>query len=213
MDNRDRAQRDGMYWGDNATATYYKPAAKDIERHWRTFVLPLIGDLHYTAAVDIAAGHGRNTHKLLKHASQVYCVDINPENIDYLRQEFGDDPRVTLLQTDGVSLRGIQDASLDLAYSFDSMVHFDVLVVAAYIDECFRVLRSGGHALLHFSNYAASPGADFRTNPHWRNYMSVSLFGHLAICAGFDVLSLYTIPWGDISELDGIALLQKPASS
>lgn len=210
MNVRLRAQQDGMHWGDDVAESYFNAAANDVDRHWRDFVLPVIGNLHYSEVVDLAAGRGRNTSKLLKRANRVWCVDINPENIAVLEKEFGDDPRVMVLQTDGMSLRGIDDASVDLAFSFDSMVHFDVAVVLAYVEECYRVLRPDGHAFLHFSNYDASPGADFRANPHWRNYMSTALFGHLAIRAGFEVLSLYTVPWGSVPDLDGIALLHKP---
>lgn len=210
MDIRARAQQDGMDWGDDVAESYFKMAENDIDRHWRDFVLPVIGDLNYRAVVDIAAGRGRNTRKLLKRADLVWCVDINPENIAALEDEFRNDPRVTVLQTDGISLQGIEDISLDLAFSFDSMVHFDVPVVLAYVEECYRVLQPDGHAFLHFSNHTANPGGDFRTNPHWRNFMGTALFGHLAIRAGFEVISLYTVPWGGVPDLDGIALLHKP---
>jgi ubiquinone/menaquinone biosynthesis C-methylase UbiE len=115
MDIRTRAQQDGMHWGDDVAESYYQAAANDTNRHWRDFVLPVIGDLDYHAVVDIAAGRGRNTRKLLKRADRVWCVDINPENIAVLEDEFRDDPRVTVLQTDGMSLQGIEDASLDLS--------------------------------------------------------------------------------------------------
>jgi ubiquinone/menaquinone biosynthesis C-methylase UbiE len=203
------ARRDGMYWGDNVADTYFRNAEADMDRHWQTIILPVIGHLSYTVAVDIAAGRGRNSLKLAQHAQRVICVDINQDNINCLQQRFWGDNRFEVVQTDGASLRGIKSGSVDLAYSFDSMVHFDLSVVSAYLGECMRVLCPGGHALIHFSNFTDNPGGDFRENPHWRNYMGIDLFTHLVRSAGLTVNSIRPITWGEIPNLDGLALLQR----
>lgn len=43
----------------------------------------------FSIVVDLAAGHGRNTTKLLTVAQKVIIVDINQECIDFCRERFG----------------------------------------------------------------------------------------------------------------------------
>jgi ubiquinone/menaquinone biosynthesis C-methylase UbiE len=206
------AAKEGYYWGSPVAATYFRNAEIDFARQWSAIVAPLLSEIGYHTVVDIAAGRGRNSAKLAEHAQRIICVDINPDNIRYLKERFRNDARFSFILDDGATLADIDDESVDLAYSFDSMVHFDLLVIAAYLEECMRVLRPGGHAFIHHSNFTQNPGGDFRQNPHWRNYMSNSLFVHLSRRAGLSVLSNRAIPWGGIPELDGITLLQKPAA-
>jgi ubiquinone/menaquinone biosynthesis C-methylase UbiE len=203
------AHRDGMHWGDQVADTYFRQAEADIDRHWNEIVHPMLREISYDVAVDIAAGRGRNSIKLAQRARRVICVDINQENLRYMESRFRGDKRFIVMPTDGISLNGIPTSSVDLVYSFDAMVHFDVRVVLAYLDECMRVLRPGGFAFIHYSNYTGNPGGDFRKNPHWRNYMGEGLFTHLAKNAGLSIASMQIIPWGNISNLDGVALLTK----
>jgi ubiquinone/menaquinone biosynthesis C-methylase UbiE len=206
---QDVAREGGMHWGDDVACTYFQQAELDLDRHWDSLIFPFIGMLSFDTVLDIAAGHGRNAAKLSAYAKRIICVDINPDNVCYMKQRFSVDRRFTIILNDGVSLQAVNDGAVDLAYSFDSMVHFDLRVITAYLEECMRVLRVGGHAFIHHSNFSGNPGGDFRRNPHWRNYMSSELFMHLACCAGFSVLSTQTIAWGGIPDLDGLALLQK----
>jgi ubiquinone/menaquinone biosynthesis C-methylase UbiE len=202
------ARRDGMYWGDSVAATYFRNAEADFDHHWKSIIFPALGDRTYNVVVDLAAGRGRNSVRLAQYAQRVICVDINQDNIRHLKHRFGGDSRFEVVLTDGISLRGIASNSVDLVYSFDSMVHFDLRVVSAYLDECRRVLRIGGHALIHFSNFTDNPGGDFRANPHWRNFMGIDLFTHLARSAGLTITSMRTLNWGNVANLDGLALLQ-----
>ena len=189
---------------------YFARAERDMERDWNEIIWPQLKHVSYDTVLDIAAGRGRNSAKLAAHAKQIICVDINFDNIGFMRARFEGDPRFLFVQNNGLALDAVADEAVDLAYSFDSMVHFDVEVVISYVKECFRVIRPGGHAFIHYSNYMGNPGGDFRGNPHWRNLMSIPLFRHIAAKTGFVVLTSRAIPWGGIPDLDGIALLQKP---
>jgi hypothetical protein len=90
------------------------------------------------------------------------------------------------------------------------MVHFDLEIVQSYVKEAFRVIAPSGKGFFHYSNFNQSPGADFRKNPHWRNYMSRSLFEHFALRAGFNIVFSANVPWGQILDLDAITVLEKP---
>lgn len=203
----DIVNREGFFWGDSSQ--YFDDAERDIGSHWENIVGPLIDNFSYKTVLDLASGHGRNAQRLSDKASTVYCVDVNPENITFLRKRFADDARFVIVQNNGADLSFAQDNSIDLFYTFDAMVHFDIEIVQLYIKEAFRVTRSGGYAFIHCSNYTGNPGGDFRTSPHWRNFMSFELCMHIAIKAGFKVIKANKLSWGGIPELDSLFLFQK----
>lgn len=61
-------------------------------------------------------------------------------------------PRPTLVRELGTSLPMVADASIDLVFSWDSLVHVEGDVMDAYIEECARVLSEGGFGWIHHSN-------------------------------------------------------------
>jgi ubiquinone/menaquinone biosynthesis C-methylase UbiE len=214
-----RARESGDPYKNSA---YFEQAEKVIDFLWKLYIWDAIQDSDFTSTLDFAAGHGRNSKHLLPLADRLTIVDINPECIAACQQRFGQDARVTYIVNDGVSLNGVEDDSISLLYSFDSMVHFDSDVIRAYLPEFFRVLKPGGRAFIHHSNYTENPTGDFRNNPHWRNYMSKSLFAHYASRAGFNVARQQIIDWGlqlddwwNITEIqypsmDCFSIIEKP---
>jgi ubiquinone/menaquinone biosynthesis C-methylase UbiE len=191
---------------------YYDLAEKDIDWLWDGIVWPILKSCDLSLVIDIAAGHGRNTRKLLEAGAGVVIVsDINIENIEFCRRRFAKDPRVSYLLTNGVQLAGLADASITTVYSFDAMVHFDSDVIRSYLREFRRVLRPGGRAFLHHSNFSGLPTSDFRVAPsHWRNFMSKELFAHYAVKEGLLVVEQHLVDWGGVRHLDCVSLLAKP---
>jgi SAM-dependent methyltransferase len=187
---------------------YFERAEPDIDRQWRRLIFPLIDDCDFTAVVDLAAGHGRNTEKLRHLAAKVYALDVIEDHVSFCRLRFADDPRVECRLCDGITLTGISDASISLVYSFDSMVHFDPDVVRSYLRDIYRALLPGGRAMCHHSNYTENPTGDFRESPHWRNFMSRELFAHYAHKEGLEVVRAQLVDWG-IPELDCITVLER----
>jgi SAM-dependent methyltransferase len=202
-------EREGYLWGDDVTEVYFEPAERTLDAHWTALIGPLLADLTYPVALDLASGHGRNAKRLAEKADQVICVDVNPSNIAFLSRRFADDSRYLVRQNDGLSLPFCGNASIDLFYCFDAMVHFDLEIVQSYVREAARILREGTHAFIHCSNYTGNPGGNFQDNPHWRNFMSLELFTHLARKAGFTILAGKPIAWGNIPDLDCVFLLRK----
>jgi SAM-dependent methyltransferase len=49
----------------------------------------------------------------------------------------------------------VDDASIDFAFSFDSLVHAESDAVSSYVSELARVLKPGGVAFIHHSNLGA----------------------------------------------------------
>jgi len=200
------AKREGFFWGDEVKAAYFDAAENFMDRHWTEIIGPFIGDIQYETALDLASGHGRNALRLGQKASRVYCVDINPENIRFLKDRFDAAPKFVVVQNDGCSLPFITDNEIDLFYCYDALVHFDLEVVQCYVKEAYRVMKTGAHAFIHCSNYTGNPGGNFRDNPHWRNFMSCEIFTHLARKAGFTVQRGEKLAWGGIPDLRGVFL-------
>jgi ubiquinone/menaquinone biosynthesis C-methylase UbiE len=193
-------------------AHYFRMAESDMDSQWKTIIWPMIKDLDFHCVLDLAAGHGRNTSKLRMVAEKIVVVDINQECIDYCRERFRGDERISFVRTDGVSLNGVDDESVTLIYSFDSMVHFEKEVVREYMKEFHRVLKPGGHGFCHHSNYTGNPGGDFTKSPHLRNYMSKELFAEYCIEEGHRVIDQKVIDWV-LPDLDCLTLFQKPKGS
>jgi Methyltransferase domain len=78
---------------------------------------------HSTSQPDVAG-----IRRLASRAKHIICLDINADNIDFMRARFASDRGFRFVHNDGATLAGIADNSIDLAYSFDSMVHFDMEV-------------------------------------------------------------------------------------
>jgi ubiquinone/menaquinone biosynthesis C-methylase UbiE len=192
-------------------APYYAEAERHMEHQWETVVWPFINDveLDLRVVVDLAAGRGRNSEKLVSLAQRLYVVDINESNIRFCRSRFARHQHVTCHVNDGYSLACIDDASVTLVYCFDAMVHFDSDIVRSYLAETRRVLQPGGRGFFHHSNYVHNPGGDFHDNPGWRNFMSKELFHHYAQKERLEVVRQRVVDW-DVPSSDCLTLIRRP---
>ena len=202
----------------HAEGNYYRDAEPYMQKQCDAVIWPIIQNLDFQHVLELAPGHGRNTEFLRRLASSITLVDVNPNCIEACRERFGD--RVDGCQfryfvTDGDSLAMIDSESQTLVYSFDSMVHFDSSVVRAYVHEIARVLRPGGSAFLHHSNYGTvAPNSYWAHNPGNRSDMTAERMREFAEEAGLDVafqrLSGIADGWG-LEDLDAFTVLSRPA--
>jgi len=207
---RELAECVGRDW--KHASEYYRLAEEDMDRRWDALIWPFIKNCDFSVCVDLAAGHGRNTRKLLEQpvCKNVYVVDVNQENIDFCAKRFSDEPRAKCMRNDGFTIGGVEPGSVTMFYSFDAMVHFDSDVVRSYIGEVRRLLESArGRAFLHHSNYGGNPGGDVHDNPHWRNFMTADLMKHYARKEGMVVENQAKLDWNhDQSYIDCFSLLR-----
>lgn len=160
--------------------------------------------------IDLACGHGRHAEMAAPHADRLILVDVIEENLAVCRDRLRDVPNVEFRLGGGVDFPDTADGSIDAIYCYDAMVHFAPEIVDSYLRQTYRVLRSGGRALFHHSNYAQGKGKVWNQNPHARNYMTRELFAESARRHGLDVIEQNVIPWGDVAELDCISLVGRP---
>ena len=195
---------------------YFDEAEAAMQEQWSNIIWPIIEGEDFTHVLDLACGHGRNTEMLRHLAKTIDLVDVNDICFQICRKRFGDqmaDCRFRYHLTDGNGLPGIADNSISLVYSWDSMVHFDKLVMRSYVTEIARVLQRGGSAFLHTSNYGAlAPDSDWTKNHGNRSDMTADLLRQFSESAGLMVKFQRLSGKDDgrsIDDLDCLTLLSK----
>jgi ubiquinone/menaquinone biosynthesis C-methylase UbiE len=132
---------------------------------WHGTIMPrLCGYLPARHILEIAPGRGRFTRHLLglrgaglwgRFGSRVTGVDVTPACTAFCRRRFRRQRclgRASFHTNDGRTLPMIERNSVDLAFSWDSLVHCERDVVKSYLGELSRVLCPGGIGFLHHSN-------------------------------------------------------------
>jgi SAM-dependent methyltransferase len=198
---------------------YFERAESLMEEQWCRIIYPIIKDMDFSCVLDFAAGHGRNSAKLLALSRQLIIVDPSPDSIFVLKQRFSTPPstcKITIIQNSGIDLHDVESSSVTLLYSWDAMVHFDKRLVDCYMPEFARVLRPGGRCFLHHSNFGRiSQGEDFQNHPAWRSNVDKDTFARSCFANGLIVTRQILLPWpvpdiGQVKELDCISVVAKP---
>jgi 2-polyprenyl-3-methyl-5-hydroxy-6-metoxy-1,4-benzoquinol methylase len=172
--------------------------------------------------LEIAPGFGRWSHFLKDMATRLILVDLTERCISECRSRFSAAEHITYHVNDGRSLSMIPDGTIDLAFSFDSLVHVEEDVIGAYLSELARTLSPDGVGFIHHSNLGAYAhrlrlarslerlgwpfggvsSALARTgltalNPHWRaETVTAEVFRDLCHNVGLECRSQEIIPWG-----------------
>lgn len=120
---------------------------------WYGAVLPRIHAMVPTGTIlEIAPGYGRWTQYLKDLCEQLVLVDLTANCIAHCRKRFSDVSNIGYHVNDGRSLSMIDDASLDFAFSFDSLVHAPADVIGGYLAQLATKLKPDGAAFIHHSN-------------------------------------------------------------
>ena len=139
--------REGEEWSDGIGGS---------RAQWFWWLLPRISSfLPARRTLEIAPGFGRWTAFLLDFVDSLTAVDLAPRCVDVLRERFRHRRNFQAFSNDGYSLPMIEERSIDFAFSFGSLVHVEIDVMASYLKELSRVLDSQGVAFLHHSNLGA----------------------------------------------------------
>ncbi len=121
---------------------------------WLASIFPRISQFLPTdRIVEIGCGYGRIAKVLHAFtASELVLFDIVDDCVEKCALVFEGSSKTRCLKTDGYSLQGVANNSVDLVFSFFSLVGADAETMQAYLQECGRVLRDDGAAFLHHSN-------------------------------------------------------------
>src|SRR4051794_4073729 len=112
---------------------------------WHAALLPRMHAFVPTGNIlEIAPGYGRWTQYLKNMADRLIVVDLAENCIDACKKRFSDATNIEYHVNDGRSLSMIPDASIDFAFSFDSLVHVGLDVVGSYIAQLASKLSPDG---------------------------------------------------------------------
>ncbi len=202
----------GIIHSDNMSF-YFDEAetSKSLEMFWdqNSVFYHMFQQLDIRDVIELACGRGRHVSNYEKRAQSITLVDILQENIDFCKKRFNGCNKISFYKNNGYDLRDLEANKYSALFSYDAMVHFELIDILTYMKDIYRVLKGGGRALLHHSNYHADYKAAFSSTSHGRSFMSKECFAYLAYRAGFVILDQKIIDWG-IPELDCISLIEKP---
>lgn len=191
------------WWGDTAAL-------------WYGALLPRIHAMAPSGTIlEIAPGFGRWTQYLKDLCQRLVLVDLTEKCIAHCRERFSDCHNIEYHVNDGRSLAMIEDGSVDLVFSFDSLVHAQPDVLAAYLEQLAGKLTPEGVGFIHHSNAGSLrpfinlsrrvPGRLFPSLvrhgvavnlPAWRDEgMSADLFARQCEAAGLSCVSQELVSW------------------
>ncbi len=189
------------------------------ENIWFGALLPRIFSMFPADHIlEIAPGFGRITQYLKDRCKALTLVDLTERCIDACRERFAADRHINYIINEGKSLPGVADKSIDLVFSFDSLVHVELDVMQGYLTELARVLRPEGRAFLHHSNMAAfrrANGMGFTIeNKHWRGAtVSGDLVNELCDVNGLRCYRQELVNWGCNDLTDSFTYIARQGSS
>lgn len=177
---------------------YYKAEEKEnIAVFWdeKSKFYEMFKMLDLDNVIELAVGHGRHVPQYIEQAKHVTLVDILEENIDFCKDRFQDRKNISYYCNNGFNLCELEAKQYSALFTYDAMVHFEMMDIYEYLKDIYRVLKPGAMALFHHSNntsdYKLSSGT------HMRNYMSKDIFAYLAYRTGFEVVKQEVISWGE----------------
>jgi hypothetical protein len=158
--------------------------------------------------LEIAPGFGRWTQYLQAHCRKLIGVDLSPRCIEECRRRFHSRPETEFHVNDGTSLAMVPAASVDFVFSWDSLVHAEADVIAAYLQQMPEKLTANGVGIIHHSNFGAyakamTDGSPRHTNKGWRaQSMTAETFREQCdraglLCVGQEVFNWWGSPLSD----------------
>jgi Methyltransferase domain len=169
--------------------------------------------------LEIAPGFGRWTQFLKVLCDDLILVDISSKCIEACRRRFAADSRIQYHVNDGRSLNMVADDSIDLLFTFDSLVHVEADVLVAYLEEAARTLTPDGVGFIHHSNmgeYVDRSSGKLSTDlahSHGRG-LSVTVDTVRDACQTLELccVSQEMITWGTNELIDAISVVARPGS-
>lgn len=201
------------FFHDGRMDNYYSSAEekRNLDIFWgeHSDFLHLFRQLDLTEVIELACGRGRHVGQYLDSAGSVTLVDILEKNIAACQERFRAYRNVHYYCNNGFDLKQLESGKYTALFSYDAMVHFEMMDIYQYLKDIYRVCAKGGRVLIHHSNYAQDYKASFLNSPHGRSYMTDGIFAYLAFRSGFKVLEQKVISWGESRDIDCITLLEK----
>jgi cyclopropane fatty-acyl-phospholipid synthase-like methyltransferase len=213
-----------LYTGWDSSSDYHRLRESGANAQVNTYLIPFINDaintlnLQEYSVADFACGHGSISREVFQAfqaagatISRFGLLDVAADNLPLAEQTLKHcfpasetQPTTELFRLNGSDLNDFTGRRYDFVYSWDAMVHFDILDIAGYLRSFSRLCC--GRAIFHHSNLAQLT-KDISANTHWRNFMSSDIFHQLCISSGLKVIDQQLVSWG-IDDLDCITYVE-----
>jgi ubiquinone/menaquinone biosynthesis C-methylase UbiE len=192
---------------------YYEDAEKWTHLFWgeNTRFRKCFDRLDLTSVIELACGFGRHSERVAPKAGKLILIDVFEENLDKCRDRLKLFNNVNYCLGNGYDLSLIQSNSSTAIFCYDAMVHFSMDIMLSYLNETSRVLKTGGMALYHHSNYQGPALAHYGQHPHARNVMNFDEFSDHARKSGLAIVESIPMDWGGVASLDRLSLVVKSA--
>lgn len=172
---------------------------------WERTIWPRIKN-HFPvrSVLEIACGMGRCSRYLIPHCDKFVGIDVVDKCVESCRVKM---PSGKFVVTDGLTIP-VESDSIDFVFSWDSLVHCDMVTVLAYLKEIKRVLSPEGSAFIHHSNWGSREGDNKASG--WRaKGVSAQDVSFQAAACGLDVDAQEVVSWGEHLWSDAFTTLSK----
>jgi ubiquinone/menaquinone biosynthesis C-methylase UbiE len=128
------------------------------EQDYLRLVQPILQKLQFDpgekSMAELGCGAGRMTKSFAQRFQTVSAVDISAEMQARAKVYLSSFPNIRWVLSDGETLSGIEDSSLDFVFSYLVLQHFPAKeIVFNSIREMMRILRPGGAFLFQFNGF------------------------------------------------------------
>jgi len=202
------------------------------EAQWFESLLPRIHPFLPTGTIlEIAPGHGRWTQFLKNYCSELVVLDVGAHCIEVCKRRFSSCSHITYHVNDGRSLGMVPNRSIDVAFSFDSLVHAEADVIASYLNDLARKLKPDGVGFIHHSHIGAYrrtfsmvnrvplrlrsrlEGTRLLPHDHWRAHsMTAQRFEQMCADAGLACIGQELVSWNGPLMIDAFSLFTSAGS-
>ena len=144
---------------------------QELDRQFRAYTSILDFDLFKTdkaLVVDMGAGSGRWTERLLPYFSNIIAIEPSDKAIEILKKRFNGDSRVRI-EKSTVKHNSIIDNSVDLIISLGVLHHLPNTQEA--LVDCYRRIKPGGYLLCYLYYNLENKSAIYRTIFHLSDFL------------------------------------------
>ncbi len=174
---------------------------------WLTVMYPRLWSfIPCKEILEIGPGMGRWTQFLIQFCDRFVGVDLAEKCVAACKQRFLGFQKASFIANDGTTIDCVVDSSVDLVFSFDSLVHAELPVFESYIPQILAKLNAYGVAFIHHSNLHAI-SVTLAENRHNRaTSVSGEIVAGLVGSSGGKLLVQETINWGGAEMTDCLTL-------
>ena len=139
----------------------------DPKPYFNEFIKPLIKK--NMNVVEIGSGFGRYTNLILPNCDILYGIE--PSSV--CRNFLSKNKKIKMLSPD--ALDKIPNNSIDLTFSFSTMLHFNLYEIWWYIKSCTNKLKNNGYLIIHYSSFE-SGGIEIFTRRNIKKFGETDIY-------------------------------------